>query len=159
MRREREPRATRRQTTERSRHLGRVLVREDPVRAEVTVDLHEGILLRRAPPSPADAALAVDHDARGLDEPRTHERREREDRRGGIAAGVRDERALRVLRGGAEDLRQPVVRAREEAGLAVLEAVPLLDVDGVREPERAGEIDDDAALRQELGDERGGYLS
>ena len=123
---------------ERLLDLRRVLVRADAVRREVLED--EARVRRRLQPAAGarDAGLRVDDDARRVD--RAGERREREQRRGRVTAGVRDERRL-----GREELGQPVA---PRAGLRMLEAVPLGVERRVAEAMRAGEVDDDLGVRR-----------
>ena len=80
---------------ERARHLRRVLVREDAVGAHVALDLEERVGFARLPARARDAALAVDDDPGGLDEPLADERRDGEEGRGRVAAGVGDDGAVR----------------------------------------------------------------
>ncbi len=97
---------------ERLRDLGRVLMRPDLVRRDV---LEHGGRVRgrlQRPPGAGDARLRVDDDAGRLD--RVHERREREQDRGRVAAGVRDQRALPA--GTAPGSRSSSRRARPAPG-------------------------------------------
>jgi hypothetical protein len=84
-----------------------------------------------------------------LDEALADERREREQRGRGIAAGVRDEARPGGRR--AEQLRQAVPRAREQLRRGVREAVVLGVGLRVAEAEGAAEIDD--AERRVRGEE------
>ena len=93
------------------------------------------------PPRAGDARLRVDDDADGLD--RVHERREREQDGGGVAARVRDQRPF-----GREELRDRVAPGAERAGGRMLEPVPLRIERGVVEPVRAREVDDDGVGRR-----------
>ena len=123
------------------RDLRLVLVRADAVRREV---LEHGrrvrALLERAAGA-GDAGLRVHDDARRVD--RVRERREREQDRGRVAAGVRDQRPVRRCQ-----LRQRVAPVAERLRLRVLEAVPGLVRGRVGEAVRAGEVDDDCVRRR-----------
>src|SRR5205085_427268 len=68
---------------------------------------------------------------------------EREERRGRIAAGIREQPSLR-----REELRQSVLPLAEPVGPRMLEAVPALVPSGVVKAMRAREVDDDAAPRR-----------
>ena len=77
---------------ERLGDLGLVLVGADAIGGDV---LEHGVRVRallERPARPRDARLRVDDDAVRLDRP--DERREREERRGRVAAGIRDQLAL-----------------------------------------------------------------
>ena len=85
------------------------------VGADVAVDLERTSTPRRVcRPAPVTPLLRVDDDPGRLDEPLADERREREERRGRVAAGVGDDGA--VAAGGAEELGQPVVGPLEPRG-------------------------------------------
>ena len=89
-------------------------------------------------------------------QPAARQRRERQQRRGRVAAGVGDDVGAGDLL--AVELGQPVDGAREQLGLGVL-AVPLL-VDGrVAQAEVGAQVDDLDAAAVQLGDQlRGGTV-
>ena len=98
----------------------------------------------RLAPGARDARLRVDHHV--ADQPGAGERREREQRRGRVAARVGDE----VGAGDplAVQLGQPVDALAEQLGRAV-RAVPVLVDAAVAQPEVGRQVDDaDAALAQ-----------
>ena len=78
-------------------------------------------------------------------------RREGEHRRGGIAAGVRDQ--LGGAHPVAVELGEPVDGALQQVGLAV-RPVPALVAGHVAQAEVGGEVDDQGAQAPQLGDER-----
>ena len=95
-----------------------------------------------------DAALGIDHEV--ADEPGPRQRREREERRGRVAARRADDRDRRVderLELGAMELRQAVDGGVEEVGPRVLEAVPARVVGRVAEAEVGAQVDDRRAGR------------
>ena len=101
-----------------------------------------------------DAALGIDHEV--ADQPGPRQRRQRQQRRGRVAAGRADDRDRRVdqrLELGAVELRQAVDRAVEEVGPRVLEAVPARVVGRVAQAEVGPEVDDRGARGGEVGDE------
>ena len=115
------------------RDLGRVAVGADRVRREVLE--HDARVRRRRqrPAGAGDAGLRVDH--RAVDD--AGERPEREQRGGRVAAGVRDQPALRRV-----ELRQAVAPG---AGSRV---VPGLRQRRVGQPVGAREVDDDRVGRR-----------
>ena len=117
--------------------LGGVLVAPDLVRRHVLEDVARVRLGLQPAPGAGDAGLGVDDDALRVD--RLGERQEREQHRGRVAAGARDEPA-----GGRQQLGERVAPVDEPAGIGVREAVPLLVRGRARQPVAAGEVDDDA---------------
>ena len=123
---------------ERLRDLGRVLVRADPVGrdvlehgARVRARLQRRGRRRRRPTCASTTTLAGSiASASGA---------EREERRGRVAAGVRDQPALGGQSSGSAYSTRRARRPR------MVEAVPLRVERRVGEPVRAGEVDDDAA--------------
>ena len=133
---------------ERLLDLGRVLVRADLVGRDVLE--HRGRVRRglQGPPSTRDPRLGVDDHSGRVD--RAGERRERQQHGGGVAAGIRDQRAVR-----RKELRDRVVPVAERRGVRVLESVPRRVERGLCQPVRAREIDDSGLGRSR---ERGSPL-
>ena len=101
--------------------LGRVPVRGDLVGDDVLAGHRQVGGLVERPPGAGDALLGVDHDVG--DQPGAGERREREQRRGRVAARVGDDRGAGDLL--AVQLGQPVDGLAEQLRARVL-AVPAL---------------------------------
>ena len=116
--------------------LGDVPVAADAVRLHALVDLAEHQVGLGLATGARDAALGIDHEV--ADQPGARQRREREERRGRVAAGRADDRDRGVDQGcelGAVELGQAVDGLVEEVGPRVLEAVPARVVGGVAEAE------------------------
>ena len=131
--------------------LRAVAVTLDLVGVDVLADRGEvdGVGWRAA--GAGDARLGVDDDV--LD--RVAQRRQREDRRGRVAARAGDEVGAGDLL--AVQLGQPVDRPRQQLRRRV-RLVPLL-VAGAVEPEVGGQVDDlQAAVQHVLHDRRGGLV-
>ena len=116
--------------------LGCVPVPGHPVRGHVLVDRHEMRGVGRRPARPRDARLGV-HDY-VLDQPRSGQRPQREQRRRGIAAGIGDEAGLAdpfaIALGQAVDGIVQQLRRR-------MPAVPQLVGGRIVQPEVRTEID------------------
>ena len=134
--------------------LGDVTVARDAVRVEVLVDGHEMGLVGRGAPGARHPGLRVDDHV--LDDPGPRQRCERQQRRGRVAARVRDQRgAADVL---AVQLGEPVDSLAEELGRLVL-AVPAPVHRGVVQAEVGAQVDDADATLAQLGDDgRGGAV-
>ena len=85
---------------------------------DVLVGLHVAEPAGAAATRAGDAALGVDHDAVGLDEPLAHQRRQRQQRRRRVAPGIRQPRRADDLLALAGQLRQPVDPPLGEAVVA-----------------------------------------
>ena len=134
--------------------LGGVAVARHPVGVDVLVDGHEVGLLGGGAPGARHARLGVDDDV--LDQPCARQRREREQRRGRIAAGVGDQRGAADLL--AVQLGQPVDGLVEQLGRLVL-AVPPLVHRRVAQAEVGAQVDDaHAPLAQRADQRRGGAV-
>ena len=131
--------------------LGDVAVARHAVRAQVLVDGHEVGLLGRGAPRARHPGLRVDDQV--VDQPRPRQRREREQRRGRIAARVRDQRGAADLL--AVQLREAVDGLAEQLGRLVL-AVPAPVHRGVAQAEVGAQVDDANAPLAQLGHERRG---
>ena len=103
---------------------------------------------RRARPAPLVPLAATTTTSAGLDQPGGDQRREGQDRRDGVAAGVGDP-AARADRPGAGQLGQAV-----GPGAGVRPAVVALPRGGVGEPEVGAEVDD-REVGGQLGHQRG----
>jgi hypothetical protein len=103
--------------------------------------------------SPAHPALGIDDDVVPLDQAGPHQRRQREDRGGGVAAGIGDERrSADVL---PEQLRQTVDRVPEPGGIRMLVAIPLEVGGSVVEPVIGREVDHLRAGGEDAGKDLG----
>ena len=100
------------------------------------------------PPSAAHAALGIDDDVVALNESSLQQRRQGENRRGRIAAGVGHERGRRDL--GSIQLRQTVYDLAQALGVGVLLAVPLGEDFGIVEAIVGAEVDDPRAGGQQV---------
>ena len=113
-----------------------VPVATDAVRGDALVDLAEEQVRLCLATRARDAALGIDDEV--ADQPGPRQRRQRQQRRGRVAARRADDRDRGVDQGlelGAVELRQAVDRLVEEVRPWVLEAVPAWIVGGVAEPE------------------------
>ena len=134
--------------------LGDVPMTADAVRLHALVHLPEHEVRLGLAPGARDAALGVDDEV--LDEPGARQRREREERRGRIAARRADDADRRVDERRqllAMELRQTVDRVLEEVGARMLEAVPARVVGRVAQSEVGALVDDRRARGDEVGDE------
>ena len=138
-------------------HLGDVAMAVDAVRLDALVDLGEHHVGLRVPAGAGHAALRVDDEV--ADQPRPSQRRQREQRRGGVAAGRADDARRGVGQRrelGPVQLRQAVHRVAQQVRRRMIEVVPARVVGGVGQAEVGAEIDDRGTLRDEVRDERGG---
>lgn len=125
-----------------------------PVRAQVLIHSHEVGLLGGRAPSARHTGLGVDDHV--PDHTSARERRKREQRRGRIAAGVRDQRRAADLL--AVELRETVDGLAEQLGRLVL-AVPAPVHGGVVQAEVGAQVDDaDTALAQRGHQRRGSAM-
>ena len=129
--------------------LGPMAVSLDLVGEGVLVHRYVLGLLLTAPPGAGDPLLGVDHHIR--EQALGGERRQRQQRRGRVAAGVGDE--LRLADRLAVQLGQAVGCAVEQIGLTV-GPVPLLICRQVAEPEVGGEVDHLRPEPPQRGDHR-----
>ena len=132
-------------------HLRDMPVPADAVRTDALVDLAEGQVRLGVAAGTRDATLGVHHEVR--DEPGPCERRERQDGRGGVAAGSADDGDVRGTERGElrpMQLRQPVDRTRQQFRRRMLEAIPAGIVGGSQEPEVGSLVDDRSPGREDV---------
>ena len=117
-----------------------MLVLADAIRRDV-LEHHSGVRRRaRSPSRTCHPRLRVDDDTGRLD--LGGDRREREQCRGRVAAGVRDEPTRWRMQ-----LGKPIRPRGQPIGMRMLESVPLVVEAGIDEPVRSREVDDHTARR------------
>src|SRR6185436_3478721 len=104
----------------------------EAVGEHVFVRLHVTELARAAAAGPGDPGLGIDDDPFGLDETFLQERREREQRCGRVATGIRQARGRADLLALARQLGQAIGPAFDETMIAA-------DIDDLRFPGHSGE--------------------
>ena len=128
--------------------LRQIPVAVDRVRAERLVQLAEMDTEAGRPPGPAHARLGVDDHVRPR-EPRRHRRGEREDGRGRVAAGDRDQPRLLDL--SLVQLGQPEHGRLQKVRRRVLLPVPPGIERGVVQAEVGAHVDDSCAVAEPCG--------